>query len=110
MENFRRPLAVLGLLALLAGGGGPAHAQSGNPNGDLDSFYRPVGSGDVIAKLPPRFDSGNSRFGFDERSFLTGSGGCPQEISIASIDEEQVFGNVNIEVVIEKDIFIQCSR
>ena len=85
-----------------------AFAQFESP----DQFYRPVSSRDLVTKLPPRTDTdkllssdGSNFFDFDGNS-----GGCPESILIGSVDEDaDVFGGVDIDVVIDSDITISCG-
>ena len=85
----------------------PAFSQAQNP----DQFYRPVKSKDLITKLPPRVDKEKLLSG-NNGDFLSfdGNGGCPETVLIGSVDEDSdVFGSVDIDVVIENDIIIDCG-
>lgn len=75
-----------------------------------DEFYRPIQSRDLVTKLPPRVGVSKS-FSGSESDFLSFQGdGCPETILIGSVDEDSdVFGGVDIDVVVESDIIIQCG-
>ncbi|HIF25101.1 MAG TPA: hypothetical protein EYG18_06485 [Micavibrio sp.] len=84
---------------------GSAYSQGQNP----DAFFRPVKSSDLVTKLPPRLDQDKR---FDENTSASfGSNGCPDEINIGSIPEDSdIFGDIDIEVIVGGDVFIDCSR
>lgn len=77
-----------------------------------DQFYRPVSSRDLITILPPRVDQDKllSENQEDFLSFGGSGGGCPDEILIGSVDgDASIFGGVDIEVVINNDIIVDCG-
>lgn len=84
---------------------GSAYSQGQNP----ETFYRPIKSTDLHTKLPPR---SNQDKRFDENTeALFGNNGCPDEINIGSISEDaDIFGDVDIDVFVGNDVFIDCSR
>ena len=83
-------------------------ASSAN-NTNVDKFYRPAKSNDLVTKLAPRIDhdkllDGNSAL------FTSENGGCPEQILIGSVDEDaDIFGDVDIDVYIGNDVFIDCG-
>ena len=83
----------------------PSFAQKG----DVEAFYRGVKQSDLYAKLPPRVDVERN---FDNNvQFSSENQGCPEEINIGSVDENtDIFGDVEIEVFIGNDVFIDCGR
>ncbi len=86
-----------------------AVAQQAGP----DAFFRPVTSGDLNTRLPPRLDQNRilTGGGSDSDFFsFSGNGGCPETVLIGSVDgDTEVFGGVDIDVVIENDIVINCG-
>lgn len=75
---------------------------------DVEAFYRPVKSKDLVTKLPPRLDKSFDR---DSAAFTSETDGCPEKILIGSIDENaDIFGDVNIDVYIGDEVFIDCGR
>lgn len=87
---------------MIASIGLPSLAQQ-LPNEGIEDFYRPLRHGDLITKLPPRADHGNR-----QGDFLSGEG-CPEDVLIGSVEQDTpVFGDIDIEVIIENDIFIEC--
>lgn len=84
-----------------------AHAQQ-KPNEGMDKVFRAANSNDLMTRLPPRFDENN--FGPDEGNFLDSDGPCPNEINIGAVTQDTpVYGGVDINVVIDSDIVIQCG-
>lgn len=98
---------TLSAVIYLSLGVASAEAQRASP----DQFFRPVTSSDLVTKLPPRLNQ-NKLLAGNERDFLSfdGSGGCPETVLIGSVDgDTEVFGGVDIDVVIENDIIINCG-
>jgi len=76
---------------------------------DVDGFFRPVTSRDLVTKLPPRLDL-DRNFDRDTISLDSQNGACPDEILIGSVDENtDVFGDIEIDVFIGDDVFINCG-
>ena len=77
-----------------------------------DQFFRPVTSNDLVTRLPPRANV-DRRFSSDTSNFLDfdgRSGGCPDNVLIGSVDgDADVFGGVDIDVVVNSDIIINCG-
>ena len=85
-----------------------AGASSAN-NTNVDKFYRPVKSNDLVTKLPPRLNQ-DKNFGRNSAFFSSENQGCPEEINIGSVDEDtDIFGDIDIEVYIGDDVFIDCA-
>lgn len=97
--------AVLFAAALSAAA--PAMAQS-RPNEGMDDVFRASAYRDFGTQLPPRGDGLN--FDRMDADFFSSSNACPDEVNIGSIlDDAPVFGGVDIEVVINSDIVINCG-
>lgn len=78
-----------------------AHAQ-----GELDSFYRPYQKNELNYRLRPYYD--NDKYSTDLNSLRRNV--CPDEINIGNISEDsKIFGNVDINIVIDEDVYIDCS-
>ena len=78
-----------------------------------EEFYRPVSAGDLNTRVAPRIDQDRLLSGGNETDFFSfsGSGGCPDTVLIGSVDgDSDVFGGVDIDVVVESDIIINCGR
>jgi hypothetical protein len=71
-----------------------------------DEYYRSMTKNQLNYRLPSKSLSSDS-LGRQLGSF--GSGNCPDQINIGGIPEgTDIFGNVDIDVVINQDIFIDC--
>lgn len=100
------------LLLLIFGVFGPCFAYAAGSNAkkeDVEKFYRPVTSKDLVTKLPPRIDK-DKLLDTGTAFFSDQNGGCPDTISIGSVDSEtDIFGDVNIDVYIGNDVYINCG-
>lgn len=105
-----KPIAAFSFFVITLGAlcySQPALAQQ-KPNDGIERFYEPASSDKLVTILPKR-QNNRSRFS-DGTSFIDGQNGCPDTIQIGSVDSDTpIFGNVDINVVLQNDIFIDCG-
>ncbi|MFZ4761874.1 MAG: hypothetical protein ACOYK8_03570 [Alphaproteobacteria bacterium] len=116
MILFTKKLVAVFLIAvtLLSGRADFSHAQQA----DVENFYRTKDYRTLKYKLPPKLDdspgSQNSGVNINSRldsSSNISSSGCPQEVLLGSVSTQRpIFGDVNINVVVDSPVTVQCSR
>lgn len=76
--------------------------------GELDSFYRPYSKNELDYRLRPYLPDASEREDYLDSLRRQH---CPDEINIGNISEDsRIFGNVDIEIIIDEDFYIDCSQ
>ncbi len=101
---------LLSIIVILSISSHSVMAQN-SPRQDVEGFYEPMTYNKIKNPVAPRINQKNLRQNADGSSSLFFSGqGCPNEISIGSVDTDTpIFGGIDIEVVINNDITIVCQ-
>lgn len=73
-----------------------------------DQYYRPMTSRELNYRLRPNMERHDDMFASGGSAF---NKGCPQEINIGGIGSgTRIFGNVDIDINVDRDLIVNCSR